>query len=258
MPNASARPAPADSARLPVFPFVFPHAVYPGDSLLVLAIGSAGDPLAEKLDSSPFLRISSDGVIQQLVLFPPKNEGSIRVDFNGGLGSVSVPFFARPIWTVSPDGSRIATLTTAITGEDGGTYTARVFDSRGAELLSREFPFQGEPIPAHAVDSAISARAPSMRPEMRRVLETEARNRAPPVYPPVVALVIGADQRVWIGLRATEVGNPWLILGDRGDPEAVTVVPRNTSLRVVTATHIWAVERDSLDVESIVRYRVRR
>ena len=66
----------------------------------------------------------------------PENEGSINVRFDGGIASVLVPFFARPVWSVSPDGAVIAVVTTAIDGPDGGRYRVVLHDAADGSACS--------------------------------------------------------------------------------------------------------------------------
>ena len=87
-------------------------------------------------------------------------------------------------------------------------------------------------------------------------MERELRSRVPPFYPPVENILIGADGRSWISLYRRDESEEWLILDAEGNPQGRVVLPGRTRLHVANATHIWALERDDLDVESIVRYRV--
>lgn len=256
-PLAAAIPRPEDSDRLPTFNFVFPFAFYPGDVALAVAMGSAGDPLAEAFKGPPLIRVTSDGQLERLVLETPENRGSIAVRFDGGVASVSVPFFARPEWAVSPDGSRIVTVTTTVTGPEGGTFRVRLYHAEdGTELFDRTYPFEGVAIPDHAVDSAIAARPEWMdRPEVRGAFD-EAKSQIPPVYAPVRAILIGSDGRVWVGLYQASQGDPWLVLSPSGEPIGRLIVAGNVSLRVVDASHAWALEEDEVGVESVIRYRL--
>lgn len=257
-PLVAARPSPSDSARLPTFPFAFPYALYADDEMFVSAIGAANDPKVEAIGGSLFLRVSADGVIQRVVLRRPANEGSVGMDLpGGGVASVSVPFFPGPHWTVSPDGARVATLVTDVEGDEGGTYTLRVYDAMGDAIFTRAVPFEGEPIDDARVDSVLEARAESARlPEMARAYRTDVPGRVPPVYPPVEDLRIDGDHRIWIELRATEEGSRWVLLDPEGRGLGWLLLPANTSLGTARGDAVWAVERDELDVESVVRFRM--
>lgn len=257
-PLAGASPGPRDADRLPEFPFVFPYAVYPGDTLLLSAQPAAGDPLGERLDGIPvLLRTTSAGTIDRVVHQVPRSESSIRVTFDGGIAAATVPFHPRPLWTVSPDGARIATLTTHWEGTEELAVHLVVMDERGQVVADRRLPFEPMPIPPSIADSAVEAAAErATRPELRRAIEGEARNRMPPVYPAVSLLILGADHRIWLGLRRTGEGRPWLVLSPDGDPEGRVVLAANQTIRVADDQRLWVVESDELGVQSVVRLRV--
>ena len=217
------------------------------------------DRVEEDPNSSPLFRASSEGVIQALVFDIPRfsEEGSVWVSFEGGSASGPVPFYPSPKWVVAPDGSRIGALSTGISEPEAGTYQVRVHDGLGGQVFSRAYPYRGVPIPDHVVDSVLEVLAEwASHPVLKRVYQTEVKDRIPPIYPPVEEIVLGSDGRTWIGLYGGDEGEPWLILDVEGNPEGRVVLPPRTKLHVANATHIWALERDQLDVESIVRYRV--
>ena len=96
--------------------------------------------------------------MDRLVLETPEDLGSVQVTFDGGIAATSVPFFPRPYWAASDDGSRIATVATTVDNAEGGTFELAVHDAHtGAELLRRRYPFRGVPIPGVIVDSAMNA-----------------------------------------------------------------------------------------------------
>ena len=259
-PLAVARPQGADTSRLPVFPFVFPYAAYAGDTILASVMGSAGDPLAEQFKGIVLARVTSDGIVQRLVYETPVSESSVRVTFDRGFGGVAIPFFPRMQWVVSADGQLIAVATTEITGKEGGTFHVTLHDAvTGKEVFGRTFDFVGAPIPGHVIDSVLQSRAEhASRPEFRKVLEGEMRDRVPPVYPPVEAILIGSDHRVWVGLRPVADDREWLVLDSAGEPTERVMLPADLVPKVADDQYVWGLESDDMDVESIVRYRLLR
>lgn len=258
LPLVIARPLPEDSSSLPTFPSVAPYAVYERDSMLVTAIPAAADPRAEALGGLPLLRVSQEGWIRRVVTVVPRSEGILNIPLpDGGIAVAHTPYFPHPQWAVSPDGRVIAIVTTTLRGGDQGFITVVMVNEEGAELFKREFPFEGVPIPQHVADSVLRVRAERARiPEARRAYESDVRDLVPPVYPPVRELVVGNDHRIWIGLRATEQGRPWLVLDEGGVPAGIVTMPPNSSVRAANADYVWAVERDEFDVGSVIRYRL--
>jgi hypothetical protein len=233
--------------------------LYPGGKLLIAASGG------ELFEGSALFHVSLDGLVERLVLEIPRDpQASVVVRSEGRLSNYGVPFFPRPQYTVAQDGSRIGILTTAISRPEGGTFRVSIYDPTGGEIFSRAYPYQGVPIPEHVVDSALTPRDPgplppgvtAARPRRPPSVERELRSRVPPFYPPVREILLGMDGRTWIRLYRGDAREEWLILDTDGDPQGRVVFPPRTKVSVATATHVWALESDEFDVESILRFRL--
>jgi hypothetical protein len=160
---------------------------------------------------------------------------------------------------VSPDGGLIATVTTSVFGASQGSVSVTLVNEQGDQVYRREFPFEGVPIPRHVIDSVLRVRIERARfAEVKRAYETQVRGLVPSAYPPVEELLVGNDHRVWIGLRPTSHGTPWLVLDETGAPGGIVTLPANSSIQAADDKHIWAIEQDEFDVESVVRYRLER
>lgn len=129
-------------------------------------------------------------------------------------------------------------------------------DASGREIFDRSFPFVPEPIPDGVIDSAIAARPTSQDAAVRARVDVKLREAAPAVYAEAEQVVIGSDDRIWIGMRQTAKGTRWMVLSPTGDVVGELLLPPRVSLRAADAEHVWCIERDELDVESVVRYRL--
>ena len=227
------------------------------NSLIVLS-GTVEGAERDPGTGPPVLRVSTDGRLVKEVLRLPLDEGG-RVSFQveGGVAYLRVPFHARSEWSIAPDGELIAVLTHEV--EDAGqqNFRVRAYDSEGGQRFDRRFPFQPVQIPAARMDSAIAANV-ERRPDSRRQVESALREAAPTTYPGAERLVIGQDHRVWVGLQPKEDGQTWLVLNNTGEPVDTVALPDRVTLHAASASHLWAVERDRFDVESVVRYRLAR
>jgi len=257
-PLRGARPKPEDEGRFPAYSMAFPFAVYPGGDLLLSVLMPIEGSAKTDPNSHPLFRTSSEGVIEKLVFdIPWDPEGSVSVTFEGGSAGARVPFYSSPQWSAAPDGSRIGALTTNLSGPEAGTFQVSVYDSMGEEVFSRTYPYSGVPIPERVVDSVLEVRAERVpHPALKRAYQTEVRDRVPHIYPPVEKIVFGSDGRVWIGLYGGQEGKPWMILDGGGDPVGQVMLPPGVTLHVAGSDHIWGVERDEYDVESIIRFRI--
>jgi hypothetical protein len=226
------------------------------DTLLVTSLQAVDAPAIAAKSGFPAMSITGDGVLVRDLTRIPMDEGSgVSVEVSGGMAYAQIPFFPRSDWSVAPDGRRLAVLRTDLSNPEAPVYRILVVDGSGVEVINRAFPYEPVPIPKSTLDSAITAAA-NRRPAIRAEVEDKLRKAAPANYPAAEHVLIGADGRVWIGLTAEAEGRPWLILSKVGDPVGRVLLPGNVTLRAADGTHVWAVERDELDVESVVRYRL--
>ena len=253
-------PPPEEVERLPEFQMVVPYGLYVDGSQLVVPIPTVGQVREYGLSGSLLLMVSEDGRIFRHVFTAAQDErASFSVQAARGTATVSVPFFPRLRWAVSPDGTRAATLSTHISGPEGGFFTVTVYDPRVGVMFARDYAFPGTPIPEHVVDSVLESFASRARsPELARAYRTEARSRVPPIYPPVDGILLDSEGSVWIELHDGDERNDWLVLDSGGQPVARVNLPAGVHVQVAGVDHVWGIIQDEFDVESIVRYRLLR
>lgn len=254
-----ARPDPDRNPELPEYRMAMPQHLYAdGTTFAVVLIpvqAAAGEADA---DLATFVRLASDGVIESVVLRYPRTEPGVTIrSANGGSASASMPFASRPWQHISPDGSRISLVHPFVEGPQAETFTVTSVSARGDTLFSRRYPFDGEPIPEIVADSVIEARARSLDeriPELAEAFRKEAR--VPPFYPPVEGIISGRDGSIWVRMRRSAEGRPYLVLDAQGEPLGSVTLPATSDISVADLTSLWVLESDENDVESIVRYRV--
>jgi hypothetical protein len=177
-----------------------------------------------------------------------------------GLGR-GIPFAAGPIVAISSDGERFANVVTDVTSREGGSYTVTVLRANGDTLFVKAFAFAGVPIPQSARDSAadaeISATGATEGPaNVDQKFRNLARENMPPVYPPIEMVRLGIDETVWITLRDSAGVRPTVVLDATGEIIGRVELPTNTRIQQAMSTRIWVLEVDSLDLASVVRFRV--
>ncbi len=252
----AALPPPDDTTGLSGYLEPFPYAMYGNGESLVWAIRPAAGDWVIPDEGSPMLRVSADGTIRHVMTRVPSMEGgSVRMEVSGGFRMAQIPFVARPYWVVSGDGTRFAHLSTDVSSAPLPTYRVFVKDESGATVFDRTYPFEAVPIPTARMDSAILAAAARVG-DLAAETESKLRPVAPEIYAEAQRLVVGRDGRVWIGMRARPEGRRWRVLSPTGEPEADVMLSANVTLWAADRTHVWGVERDELDVESVVRYRL--
>lgn len=251
-PLSSARPNATEADRFPTYSLAVPYALHEGEIQLVIGLLPIAGPVRTVQTGPPLYRVSTNGLILNHVVDTPRRDG-------GTVELGSIPFFASPQWTVAPDGKRIGTL--SVDQGDASPDTVRVaaFDAiSGEELFRRVYAFEAVSIPEHVADSAVAERVRSaMLTRPTPAMAAEMRAAIPRTYPVADRILIGSDHRFWIGLHARGEVKPWLLLASEGRPMARIHLPRRVRLVAADESHVWVVERDSLDVESIIRYRYR-
>jgi hypothetical protein len=251
-----AQPAPGDTVNVRTWSSPSPYAVLAGGETVSWAFRIVeGGPVED--DASLLMRMSPDGtILNRVAWIPAGGEAFVSMDVgNGGIAMGLIPFRPRRSWDVAPDGSRAAFLTSP-TSEAEPSFTVTVFDTTGASIVDRTFPYEPVAIPGTVLDSAIEATTARRDSTIRGDLASLMWDAAPSVYAEADWIRIGDDNRIWVRLRRTPDSSPGLVLSPTGEPEYRVLLPRNVSLAAMNGTHVWVLERDEFDVESVVRYRV--
>jgi hypothetical protein len=231
--------------------------VFADGSLLAEGYRLTADSSGKALGDHVIVRIGPTGEWRVLAI-PPSFEDERWSMTAGGLGR-SVPFAGWPQFATSSDGRWFGTLGTDSQTAEGGKYTLSVFRANGDTVFIRSYPFRGEPIPRSVADSAAAAEnrpATEGPSNVGAMFERIAREKMPPVYPPVQWFILGLDDTIWITLRDSADVRTTLVLDARGDQISSIVTSTRTRIRQADASRVWATEVDDDGLASVVRYRV--
>jgi hypothetical protein len=236
-----------------------------------MAVGAGGAVIGEAYVSSRtpgnpagegervLVRMPPAGAYQILAKLPAYEDPRWMMEI-AGFGN-SIPFLLSPRSAMSANGDRFALLTATVTGREGGTFTVQAWRTTGETVFTKTFPFRGELIPQRAKDSAAAEFVPKPGeptegpPDLGLRFQAMAKQKMPPVYVAVESLLLGLDNTVWVGLRPTADGRPYLVLNGRGDPIATVVAPKGSRIVQASAARVWMAETDNDGLTSIVRYR---
>ena len=251
-----ARPAASEAGRIPSFPFSIPLTLHAdGTFLSWLDPGLLPGVPEDFRQVSVFATVTAEGLVRDIHARIRQPDGASVMSEAGVVG---VPFVHRVQYAVAPDGSRMAIAEGA--GDDaGGSVRISALDMRGDTLFSRIYPFDPVPIPQNVRDSTMTARESELRarsPELADAFRDRAR--PPAIYPPVTSLVVGNDGSIWIERPDTGGERVYFAIAPDGEPLGTVELPRSSRLASADRTRVWILERDENDVESVVRYRVRR
>jgi hypothetical protein len=255
-----ARPDPERTPDLPEYRMAMPQHLYPDGTVFAAVLLPVQEGRADTgTNQLTYARLSPDGLIQSLILRYSLGDAGVSIRSGSGTAGASMPFAVRPAQHVSPDGSRITVALASVDGPETETFTVTTTAADGDTLIRRTYPFEGIPIPKSVGDSVIEARARSLQERIPELAEAYRKDaRVPPFYPPIEGVVNGRDGTIWIRMRETPDGRPYLVLDPQGDPVGRVVVPSSSVIQVADLSTVWPLDSDENDVESIVRYRVIR
>jgi hypothetical protein len=236
--------------------FLFPWAVYGDGSKLMYAIETDAEAHGDSI--AALLSVDGADTIASVVMRIPGSPDSMDISYSnaatGVKGSVPVPYSPKPMIAISPDGAWIASAVL----RDHATFDLVLLDRFGARAWSRTFRHSPRMISVSAVDSAIKTAVGGLGVQLAGERDYVARQlgeRIPSQYPAASHLFLGTDGSVWVGLWPS-VRREWLRVGSDGDPMYVVGLQPDIQLMAASATFVWGIRRDSLDVESIVGFRL--
>jgi hypothetical protein len=211
----------------------------------------------------PVVRMDRSGSVLDTLFLRAYHKTAILTATAGTLGYQ--PLADDPLWRARPDGSAFVLVDrSAPTRPDAGRFRVRSFEPDGRLLFDRDYGYVPRRVDPALVDSLLGV-ARRMIPIPRSADATVEQQLRDGLYvseyePGVRALVTGRDGTIWLRVDALRDPRPvWRVLSSDGEPVAEVLLPRH-GLELVQADrdHVWAIERDELDVQYVVRFRVLR
>ena len=173
----------------------------------------------------------------------------------GRLQSALAVYPLGPTTSVVASGDRLWVI-------DGGSGALTAYDGAGLAVVSRRLSLEPEPF-----DEAVLVRARAHSLASARTAQDTARLEAmydraflPAMMPLVSAAHPGAEGEVWLRLFDVESTNParYLVIDRDGNQIGTAVMPSGLGVQHLGADFVLATRRDSLDVQSVVEYPLRR
>ena len=244
--NFAVRTRPGSPASSTTYGFLSPYALYSDESVLVSG---------QSEESFSFIHMTLDGDLLRVTTRIRLRADAHQVRGSDGSVASTNLFRVTPHSAVSPDGRLAAIARTNFAGSQDHTFSVAVMNRDADTVFARDYPFEGVPIPKSVVDSLVAIKFARLRSTtLANAFRREAY--APPVYPPLRNLLMADDGSVWVELRATEEGRPYLVLDHAGEVVDTVILPSNTTVAVVSGSSVYALELDEDDVQSVVRYRL--
>jgi hypothetical protein len=158
------------------------------------------------------------------------------------------PFADTPTILPDPRGRGFAIVRREVTGS-GPTLSVATYGAAAETLFARMLQPRREPLTDPVFDSVaneILQRAPRRDP---------SAFFRPDFVPASGNAIFAADGALWVQLGRRE-SPEWAVLEPNGECRARVTLKFAGRLEAVDGWRIWVVETDSLDVPSVVRYRV--
>lgn len=217
---------------------------------------------------APLLRYSAGGaIVDTLLHLDADSVGPLRIPVAAGMAQGQQPFTTTPLWAVSPSGTSLVLVERNLASRPGDAiYRIRRVSTAGQVIFVREVKYTArrlEDADLEAVVDAWVARLTSSergRPSSGTVRRDQVRRAIyrPATLPPVGDILIGSDDSIWLRRVDSRSGNTasWIRFDATGRSIGEVEAPVEAQLMRASATHVWAVVRDTDGVPAVVRYRV--
>lgn len=240
----------AYTVRFPQTDYSFPIEIEPNREGFLLAhfrringdvpiAGQRRDDLVRTLNRDGSIRLDS-------VVVVPEPE-SIEVRENGGSGFF-FPRFARQSLVRWGQDGRIYSLWT-----DSSRISIHDAEGRSHGSFTAQLSFSRLPIASTTIDSLSERNADAGF--TRRSLEEAFRGRWQ-TWPLVQDMLVDDQSRIWLQPVTHGPEANWLAFDTKGRQLATLRLPRSVRPRLIRGDRMYAVSTDSLDVETLVVYRL--
>ena len=184
--------------------------------------------------------VDSRGIIQTTIL-------PLVADPSSG------PLRNEPQSDIAPRVGRGAVASASLDGRLAGTFSLTTVDMEGDTVFTRRYAFEREEIPDEVADRLLVEYAGE---RTAATGQTWAGGEVPRMYPPFQGLLIGEDGSIWIRTRLRDRERPYYVLAADGEPLGTVNLAEGGGIAAATLDRIWVIDRDSLGVQSVVRYGV--
>lgn len=155
-----------------------------------------------------------------------------------------------PFVTVTPRADMLIIARGRIESENSGTVDILGIRMTGDTAFARSSTIVLQPFPATVADSLMEARSQGLPGPLAAAFRRDAA--VPQAFPPLVAIAAAWDGSIWLQLYEAE-RTVLRVLDAGGDSIGTATLPRGV-LAGVSSSHVWLVERDVNDVQSLVGY----
>lgn len=212
----------------------------------------------------PYVRVAGGAARDTIFLQPlPRSDFfDVRVR-SGGIEGIG-PIASRPLLVADRGAPGFWIVDRGIPPDgDSAPVQLRRVDLAGDTVLSVSLPYRPIPVTTGWKDRWYAGQGTSLKGAFgatRAQVETAFRAAVtfPAFFPPITDARSGTDGRLWLReRRLDDSASDWLAVDSAGRAEGRLHAPPGFRLLAADSSHVWGVVKDSLDVETIVRARIR-
>jgi hypothetical protein len=240
-----------------------PLAILPDGNLLLDENVAESDNPADGYRNTMLLRADRSLLILDTLATLSNVHSSCVFVYRDGESHINQPFPDDPLYAVSNDGLRYATVTrTAPTGGEEQRFRITLVDTKSRRSVSREIGYRPRPLPSRVVDSAIAGLATGMFGNFGSPVTVDSLRRRlfrPDYYPPVERATLARDGTLWLKVRFADGpadAAEWMVLSPRGFELRRVTAPGNFLLFEADHDVVWGVKLLPDDTQELVRLRV--
>jgi hypothetical protein len=179
-----------------------------------------------------------------------------------GAAMIPIPMLPGGRYGVHPNGSAIAIVHQQSPSDDEtGVFRVRKVGSDASVTFARNYAYSPRPLPRGYLDAFIDSRRPGLQRLGGSAREAERliADHAPRFEPPVSDVRLGVEGSIWLRREAEGVDTVlWWVLDERGDLVAQLRLSRRLQIKYIDRDTVWGIEFDDLDVNYVVKYKIRR
>lgn len=238
-----------------------PRGYGPGGAVIVVPTVNVNGPPPQ--DPAPFpIMVLKPGPTEGLdtIRVIHRRTGARYVPLPKGGIVLSDPYPQEPVVEVSPRGDLVVIVDrkAAAHAIDTATFGIEVMAADGKSIASRRIRYAPRavgPAERDSVHDAIARRfVPGLFPSLdaaRRAVEEGVPT--PAFWPPIKAVVVGADTTIWLQRSELE----WLVLDGSANPVATVRAPTGTRLVAGARERAWGVTLSDDDLPTLHRFVAR-
>jgi hypothetical protein len=240
-----------------------PMAILPDGNLLVGENVTMSDNPADGYRNVLLLKVDRSLLIKDTLATLANVHSSCVFVYRDGESHINQPFVDDPLYPVSNDGLRFATITrTAPTSGGEQRFRVTLVDTRSRRSVTREIGYRPRPLPARVVDSAIAGIASGLLGNLSSPVTVDSLRRRlfrPAYYPPVDRAKLARDGTLWLRVRFADGpanAAEWMVLSPRGFELRRVTAPNDFLLFEADRDLVWGVKLQPDDTQELVRLRV--